>query len=237
MDLRKILVGVLTVAIVSPAWGGGEPLGSITSSQNATVRDTKLMTGSTLFNGDVISVGEHGASQIALSGGAQAEILASSLVRVTKVDNKIRIAVDRGQASFHNSGATNMELMVADATVRSGDGGASSAVIQSLSNTHAVIAAEKGALVFTTAHDGKSYTLREGEAADLSVAPEEQQGGGGPAPAGKSAPRGVNNKKAVIWTVVILSAGVAIAAYLLVRREVQLSPTQLGNEISPTKLQ
>jgi hypothetical protein len=235
MDLRKILVGVLSVAIVSPAWGGGEPLGSITSSQNATVRDTKLMTGSTLFNGDVISVGEHGASQIALSGGAQAEILASSLVRIMKADNKIRIAVG-GQASFHTSGATNMELMVADATVRSGDNGASSAVIQSLSNTHAVIAAEKGALVFTTAHDGKSYTLREGEAADLSVAREEQQGGG-PAPAGKSAPRGVNNKKAVIWTVVILSAGVAIAAYLLVRREVQLSPTQLGNEISPTKLQ
>ena len=163
MALRKILVGVLTMVMVSPVWGGGEPLGNITSSNDATIRDSKLTPGSTVFTGDVISVAAHGGARIALTGGAQAEILGNSSVQLTMTDNKIQMAVNRGQASFHTSGGNGMSALVGDATVRPADGAETSAVIQSLSETHAIVAAEKGALLVTTAHDGKVYTVREGE--------------------------------------------------------------------------
>jgi len=236
MALRKILVGVLTLAMVSTAWAAGQPLGSITSSNGATVRDMKLTPGSTLFMGDVISVETHGGARIALASGAQAEVLGGSSVRLAMADRKIQMVVDRGQASFHTSGSPGMSALVADATVRPADQSETSAVIQSLSDTHAIVAARKGALLVTTAHDGKVYTIPEGEAADLSAGDAPQQGGA-PSPAGKSAP-GVNpnKKKVVIWTVVIVGAGVAVTAYLLARRETGLSTTALGNEVSPAKL-
>jgi hypothetical protein len=236
MALRKILVGVLTMAMVSPVWGGGEPLGNITSSNDATIRDSKLTPGSSVFAGDEISVAAHGGVRIALTGGAQAEVLGNSSVRLAMADNKIQMVVNRGQASFHASGPNGISAVVADATVRPAGGAETSAIIQSLSETHAIVAAEKGALLVTTANDGKVYTVREGEAADFSAVPDPQQNGGA-VPAGKAAPRiSVSKKKAVIWVVVIGGAGVAVTAYLLSRRETKLSTTTLGNEISPHAL-
>lgn len=237
MAWHRVLVGILTMVMVSPAWGGGEPLGNVTSSNEATVRDTKLTPGSTVFMGDVISVAAHGGARIALTSGAQAEVLENSSVRLAMADNTIQMVVNRGQASLHTPGGNGISALVADATVRPADMVETSAVIQSLSGTHAIVAAQKGALLVTMASDGKVYTVLEGQAADLSAAPDTQQGGP-PAPAGKAAPpfSPRSRKKAVIWVVVIVGGGVALTAYLLSRRETKLSTTTLGNEISPDKL-
>lgn len=234
MVLRKILVGVLTIMMFSPVWGG-EPLGSVTESSKASVRDTKLTQGSTVFPGDVIQVDDRGDARVSLHGGSQAEILGNSSVQFAVSDNKIQMVVNRGQASFHTSGANELSAVVADATVRPADTSETSAVIQSLSETHAIVAAQKGALLLTTAHDGKVIRLSEGEAADLSASDDGNQNGGA-VPAGKSAPTFQMSKKAVYWTVGILGAGGAIAAYFLSRNETKLTPTQLSNEISPSKL-
>ncbi len=83
MALRKMIVGILAMMMVSPAWGVGEPMGSVTSSINATVRDTKLEA--------------RGGARIALKSGAQAEILGPSSVRLTVADNAIQMVVDRDQ--------------------------------------------------------------------------------------------------------------------------------------------
>ena len=231
---RKGLAGFLMVLLASPLWGGAEPLGNITASNGAAVRGTKLTAGSSVFSGDAISVGENGAARIALASGAQAEVLSNSVIRLTKAGEKIQMAVDRGQASFHTSGSNVMEGLLEDASVRPVDAGETSAVIQVLSATHAVIAAEKGTLLVATASDGKTYTVREGDAVDLSVAPAGQQSGG-PAHAGKAAPPFSSPKNKVIWIVAAVGGVTAITAYLLVRREGRLSSTTIQNEISPTK--
>ena len=240
MAFRKVLAGFLMVMMAYPVWGSADVVGNITSSNDATVRETKLPPGSTVFSGDEISVGVHGATRIAFANGAQAEVLGNSVVRLTKADNRIQMRVDRGQASIHTSGGKDMETLVADASIRAADSGETSAIIQALSEKHAVIAAQKGALFVTTAFDGKTYTVREGEAADLSVAPDPQQNGGA-IPTGKGpwfpCSNNSNNnkkKKCVFWVVAIVSATVAITAYLLERRE--KAPPPIANEISPAKL-
>jgi hypothetical protein len=238
MTLQKTLATLLMVLMTSPAWCASDPVGNITSSTGGSVRNTALNTGSTVFSGDEISVGERGAVQIALGKGAQAEVLGGSLVRMIKESGKIQMTVDRGQASFRAPGNSAIEGLVADATVRPADTNDASAIIQSLSPTHAVIASQKGNLLITTASNGKTYTVREGEAVDLTADASPQQNGGA-IPAGKSAPRvggGISAHKQVIWTVVIVGSAAAITAYLLARREPANSNTSLGNEISPTKL-
>ena len=235
MTLRKILVGILVMVMVSPAWGAGKPMGSVTQSINATVRDTKLTPGSTVFMDDIISVADHGGARIALKSGAQAEILGPSSVRLTMADDRIQMVVDRGQASFVTKGGSEISALVADTTVRPAANVETSAILQSLSETHAIISAQKGALLLTM-NDGKVFTVPEGEAADLTATPDPQQGGGA-IPAGKAAPPVSlrSKKKAFIWVVVIVGAGVGVTAYLLLRNETKLTTTQIGNEISPDK--
>src|ERR1700757_2811429 len=89
MSLRKALAAFLMVMMTSPAWGGAESVGNVTASNDATVRNTRLTTGSTVFSGDVISVGDHGVTRLALASGAQAEILGNSLVRLTREGDKL----------------------------------------------------------------------------------------------------------------------------------------------------
>jgi hypothetical protein len=232
MVFRKVLVGFLMVVMASPVWGGAEAMGNITSSNAATVRETTLAPGSTVFSGDAISVGAQGTTRIAFTNGAQAEVLGNSLVRLAKAGNGFQMVVDRGQASFHTYAGKDMEALVTDASIRSASGSETSAIIQVLSEKHAVIAAQKGALLLTTASNGKTYTIREGEAADLSVASDPQQGGA--YPAGKSAPNLTVSRKGIIWIVAVVAGGTAIAAYLLARRE--KTPSNLANEISPSRL-
>ena len=231
---RKSLAGFLIMLLASPLWGGAEPLGNITASNGAAVRGTKLTAGSSVFSGDAISVGENGAARIALASGAKAEVLRNSLIRLTKAGEKIQMAVDRGQASFHTSGSDAIEGLVEGASVRPAGARETSAVIQVLSASHAVIAAEKGTLLVATANDDKTYTVREGDAVDLSAAPAGQQNGG-PVASGKAAPAISSPKNKVIWIVAAVGGATAITAYLLVRREGRLSSTTLQNEISPTK--
>jgi hypothetical protein len=226
MTWRKELAAFLVVVVVSPAWGGAVPLGNVTFSAESTVRDMKLTPGSTVYSGDVISVAEKGETRIAVTGGGQAEILSNSSVRITNTAGSIQMAVEQGQASFHTAVGSTMSALVADATVRPVNGAETSAVVQSLNETHAVVAAAKGALLLTTAHDGKTYTLLEGQAADLTAADDTQQNGP-PQPAGTR-----SKKKAVYWTVGIVGAGVTVAAYLLSRREPKTPPTNLT--ISPS---
>jgi len=228
MTLRKFLAAFLAVVCVPPLWGGALPLGSVTLSTESTVRDTKLAPGSTVYSGDVISVGGKGATRIVLAGGAQAEILSNSAVEITKTGESVLMSVEQGQASFHTSGGSAFSALVGDATMHPLNGQETSAVIQSLSETHAVVAVEKGALLLTMANEGKTYTLREGQAADLTATDDPQQNGA-PVPAGKTGPvSGLHySRKALYWTLGIVGGGIAVTAYLLARREPKTPPTNL----------
>lgn len=228
MTLRKLLAAFLAVVCVPPVWGGAMPLGSVTLSTESTVRDTKLTPGSTVYSGDVISVGGKGATRIALAAGAQAEILSNSSVEITKTGESVLMSLQQGQASFHTTAGSPFSAFVGDATMRPLNGQETSAVIQSLSETHAVVAVEKGALLLTMANEGKTYTLTEGQAADLTATDDPQQNGA-PAPAGKTGSLGGlhYSKKALYWTLGIVGGGVAVTAYLLARREPKTAPTNL----------
>ncbi|HVA94124.1 MAG TPA: hypothetical protein VNI36_04400 [Candidatus Dormibacteraeota bacterium] len=237
MSLRKTLLALLVVVAVSPAWAATEPLGSVTSTNAATIRDMNLTAGSTIFSGDVISVATKGAAQVTLASGAQVEILGNSAVRLTKTAGSVQITVNRGQASFHSSSGIAVSAQVADATVRPLNSSETSAVIQSLSGTHAIVAAQKGALLVTTAHDGKTYTLLQGQAADLAASAVDPQRNGGAVPAGKAAPSvKYRSKKAAYWTIAVVGAGASITAYLLSRNNPKQSTTTLQNEVSPHTL-
>ena len=78
MFARQVLALLLVLLLAFPAWGDPNIVGSVASSQSATVRGTNLTPGSTIFSGDTIEVGAHGSAWITLPGGAQVQVAENS---------------------------------------------------------------------------------------------------------------------------------------------------------------
>lgn len=228
MRFHKILAAFVIVAISTPVWSATETLGNVTSSNFSTIRATPLTPGSTVFSGDAISVDQNGQTNISFNNGAKAEVLGNSVIKLSKEDNKVQMAVEHGQASFRSVG-NDIEGSITDVTIRAADGAETSAIIRVLSDKHAVISAQKGALLVTTAYNDQTYRIPEGKEADLSAGQDQ----GGAIPAGQAAPQMHRRKKFVIWFIIIGGTGAGVTAYLLERRETS-KPVQ--NEVSPLRL-
>src|SRR5262249_15209327 len=144
MVWRKVMAAVLVTVAASPAWSAAEPLGSITSAREATIRDSKLNEGSTVFSGDVIHVSTDGLTRVALAGGSPLEGLGGSSARLSKSERRVQMSVEQGQAFFRPIGDSGITAVISDVTVRPLNSSETSAVIQRSTAKHAIIAAEKG---------------------------------------------------------------------------------------------
>lgn len=230
---QQLIAAVLISIIASPAWTQSQLTGTVVTSQSATMASVSVPPGSTIFSGEAISVDEHGSAQIALVGGGRIEVLHDSAVQLNLAATGVQFTVVRGGVSFTGGPKNGLETILGDATIRSAD--ASSVGVLHVENADsAVLAAIKGTLAIRTKHDAKLIELPEGSAARITLVddpnPEPQ---GGAQPAGRAAP--ALGKLALI---VVLFAAAFLAAFLwIAAHEPSETPSQLGGEISPFKLQ
>jgi hypothetical protein len=98
--IRKQLLA-LVIVLFAAVSASSKPavVGSVMSSQAATVRDANLKAGFTIFSGDTIEVGPGGSAWIALPNGGQVQVAADSQVRLTKTADAIELTINRGHAT------------------------------------------------------------------------------------------------------------------------------------------
>jgi hypothetical protein len=202
---KQLLAVVLVLLLAFPAWPNPIVVGSVSRSRAATVRDTKLTPGHTIFSDDTIVVGTHGSAWIALTGGAQVQLGENSQARLTKTTDKIQLTIDRGFASFRTAENSEFEALLADATIRSANGLPAVGIISARNPQSTIVAVKKGALLVSTAHDSKMLTLQEGQGVEVALAPGKSKGhtlrflGGGAAGVGgllaQSEVRGGDNEE------------------------------------------
>lgn len=182
--LAALLIALLAVpAVASPAntsRAGASPIGTISQSDFAIIGGAGALAGTTVFSGDVLEVGPRGSAGILLHGGMQVRVSSESRVRLKElagVAKGVELEIFSGAARFRVSEASGVVARLADATVRARGGKPAVGVVSVLSKKSALIAAEKGELLVSTAHDAKSVTLREGEAVEVTLAEALPQGG------------------------------------------------------------
>ncbi len=200
-SLRHVLVIILTALLAVPSWASTPVVGTVQDSNSAAVRGTPLVPGTTVFTEDKIEVGADGRALIAFPGGAQLQLQASSEAKILRPDKdgRLRVEIGRGIARFRSTGQTQLDAVLADATIAPANGSAAAGYIAFLSPTSAAIGAEKGALVITTAHDGASATIAEGST--MSVRIVEDETGSGIQPA-------VQSKRKVLLLGLLIMGGV-----------------------------
>ena len=249
MFIRQALALLLVFTLAFPVWASPTVVGNVASSESATVRGAALTPGSTVFSGDTIEVGPKGIARIALTGGAQVQVGGNSQVRLTKTSDTVQVTIDRGLAAFLTTEKSGVEAILGDATIRPANAMPAIAVINVRSPQEAVIAAQKGSLWITTAHDSKTVTLKEGEGAEVTLSqdktqdnspqtqtPEEEKKKKKKKPAGVIPPAGSTWTVGKVVTIALILGGVATAiGFLLGQSEVKLSQTEKCTAVSPFK--
>ncbi len=229
----QILACVLVLSLAFPAFSKPDIVGQAVYSQSATVREGPLTLGSTLFNGDTVSVRDKGFARIAVTGGGQIDVLGRSAVRLTRNQSAVQFSVEHGSAIFRSEPGSSLEVLMPDATIRSAPGSAAVGIVGYEAPDSAIVVARLGALEITSMHDAKSFLVPEGSAARLTFIPDPQV----VPPAGRASPLGSYNHRKLVIIALFLGGGTVLAALLLGGDEKKQTIQTLTDEISPFKLQ
>ncbi len=233
MFMRQLLCTMLVAVLAVPGWASsGSVAGTVGTSQAATVRGAGVLPGTTIFNGDVVEVGAKGDAAISFGRGSMARLGEQTTLRVLKIDNRIALDLTRGRVSFRSSEQLPVETRLADASIRSANGLAAVGVLFIRSANSAMIFAEKGTLLVTTAHDSRSATLREGESVEVKLETPPQPY---VTPSGAPAGAGISAKNWAIVATIIGAATLAVGLALSAN-ENRLTCPQKINLVSPFKL-
>src|SRR3954469_207746 len=120
--LQQTLASILTLALAYPAWATSDVVGTAVQTQAATVHESKLVAGSTVYSGDAISAAANGRAQVALPGGGRVDVLSNSTVRIDRNADEVQVNVQRGSASFQTRPGSQVEALLEDAHIRAPKG-------------------------------------------------------------------------------------------------------------------
>lgn len=237
--LAALLIALLAIpATASPSTGSPAvaiPIGTISQSDFAIISGADAPAGTTVFSGDMIEVRPRGSAWVLLNGGMRVQVSSDSRVRLKELAGgvkRVEMEILNGAARFRTSEAAPVVARLADATVRAKGAKPAVGVVSVLSSRSAIIAAEKGELLVSTAHDGRSLTLREGEAVEVTLAdapaPGKPQGGGA------LGTTKLTGAQVAILGVVIAAVLTAIAVKLAMDNK-GLTDAEKKNAVSPFK--
>lgn len=222
MLARKTILFLLIAAMALPGYGSPVAIGVVQGSTDSQVRGVNLVPGTTLYSGDVVEVGSGGSAQISFGGSSELILLQNSRAEVTQTAPKspVQIGMENGFAKFRSSNSSPIVAMLGDGTIRAANGDAVGAIKITGSNS-ALISAEKGSLVVTSAGGATSTTVPEGMALNVTLAPDTA--------AGASANGSTSKRKKLVAGLLIIGAAAGIGAGLALNEgtnEPSLSPFQ-----------
>jgi len=224
MVARQVLASVLALLLVVPAWADPGVIGVATNSQFATISGNELVPGMAVLSSETIAVGPRGGVWIALAGGGQLHVGASSELRLSQASGKIEMDLLRGNAAFRFS-EEPVDGRLADTTFRSASNQRALAVLDLLDSKSAVLAVVRGALVINMARGSQSLTLHEGENLKLALGPA--------GPQSRSRNGGGHSLPGILVTAFVIGGVATAMGFLLGQSENQLSATDKANAIKP----
>ena len=250
---RRMFVALLVLVLAVPSSyalparpNPALPMGVIVSARAAQVDAAPANSGATLFEGNTLSVAANGSARLLLNGGMQVNVGGESQIELRRTsEGAIRLAVLRGAAQFRTSAASPVVGTLADLTV--GPSGAMPAIgrIVMVGTRTAIVKADKGELLVSTAHDGKSVILKEGAGLNINLVPAPTASTAGaqgsrqrsdtnpqqPQPTATTAGSLSGTKAALI--AIIAGAAVVGASFALLAGRNDLSNQEKQNLVSP----
>jgi hypothetical protein len=141
-------------------------VGHVVQATAATVDQTALVVGTTLYNGDTVTTNVDGSMRASIRS-SQVSMPAVSSATLEECTDELHVLVNAGTVSFTAESADRMELIIAQGIVRPADGQSASGQISIVGPREAVVSALRGSL--TLDDDGTRHTIPEGKAYRITM--------------------------------------------------------------------
>jgi hypothetical protein len=220
---REIVAAILTSCLVmTPVWGASAGvLGTVVSSNRASIGGTGAAVGTTVFAGDMLSTADAGSVQLR-TGAARLQLSESSSATVKEEGGTPEATLLRGSAIFSTANAKAFALKASTAVIRPKSDEPTIGQVTMLSEKQLVVKCSRGALTITVGDD--SRVIPEGSAYRVVLDPaesEEAQNQPPPQGAGTKGSGGSPLKAAkskFVWYVV---GAVGVVTFLAVREALE----------------
>jgi hypothetical protein len=154
-----VIAGLLDV----PAFAGAatsKPLGMVVQANEASIDNSSLSVGTTVYPGDTIQTEDGGSLRLKF-GATQVYLLSASAATFSQHGEMIRATVGRGTVGFSSNDSSNMELEIPQGILRAAKGESAYGQVTILSPLEVVISSYRGTLMLD--NEGEMHAIPAGK--------------------------------------------------------------------------
>lgn len=191
-----------------------------------------MTQGTNIYNGDTVDVSQGGDSVLLLGHNASVHVAGDSAVRFFRCGEDSTVQLLRGQIMFRATPQRPVNVQLGDAMIRPTAGQVVVGAVSLTSPTAANLAAEQGSFTVSTAHDGKSVLVNQGESRAATLTTPANEASANPPLCGIAAAV-PSSPATTAWVMIGLGAAGLGAGFALSSHQTMLTCPQKGALVSP----
>ncbi len=180
---REIVAAILASGLLmTPVWGASTgALGTVVSSDHASISGAGAAVGTTIFDGDTLSTADTGNVQLR-TGNARFQLSASSEAKVGDVGGMPTVTLLRGSGTFSTASVKAFALNALTAVIKPVSDEPTVGIVTVLGEKELLVNCTRGALTITVGDD--SRVIPEGSAYRIVLEPSAEEAQDQPPPQG-----------------------------------------------------
>jgi hypothetical protein len=171
MNYRQLLAALLSTLLAAlPSLAMPQTAAVAGPSKSTSVGNGEVTQGTNIMNGDTVEVAQNGDTVLLMGHNATVRVPSNSAVRIFKCGDRSVVQLLRGQLTFRATPQRPIRVQFGDAMVEPAAGQQVIGLVALTSPTTASMTAQQGSFTVSTAHEGKSAVVNQGETQQATLA-------------------------------------------------------------------
>jgi len=233
MNSRQLAAALLSTLLAAlPSLATPQVVAVAGPSKYAVAHGNDVAQGMNIMNGDIVEVSQNGETILLIGHNASVHVPSNSAVRIFKCGDRSVVQLLRGQLTFRATPQQTVHVQLGDAMVQPTTGQQVIGIVALSSPTTANLTAQQGSFTVSTAHDGKSALVNQGETRQATLSSAADVSNPNPPICGVAAAV-VTSPATIAWVTMGIGAAAAAGTLALTQTQTQLTCPQKGALVSP----
>ena len=164
MNRRQVVAALVSTLLAAlPALSSPQVAAVAGPSKSTVARGNDVTQGMNIMNADTVEVSQSGETVLLIGHNAFVRVPSNSAVRIFKCGDKSVVQLLRGQLTFRSTPRQAVHVQLGDAMIQPTANQQVIGTVGLTSPTTAAMMAQQGSFTVSTAHDGKSAVVNQGE--------------------------------------------------------------------------
>lgn len=233
MNYRKLAAAFLSTFLVAlPSLSAPQVAAVAGPSKYAVAHGNDVAQGMNIMNGDIVEVAQNGETILLIGHNATVHVPSNSAVRIFRCGDRSVVQLLRGQVTFRATPRQTVHVQLGDAMVQPTAGQQVIGTVALTSPTTVNLTAQQGSFTVSTAHDGKSMVVNQGETRQATLSSAADVANPNPPICGVAAAV-VTSPATIAWVTLGLAGAAAAGTLALTQTQTTLTCPQKGALVSP----